>query len=137
MALPGEMETSRQVIESELQEIFAGFGRSPAYHEIASARILGREVPLVMPWNDQVMEGVIDVVYEKNGLLYSADYKTDKIERSELRRAAERYRRQAEIYSQAIKQSLGREPAAFKIIFLRLGEAVELGPVKNRQLALF
>ena len=137
IALPGEMEAARGLVESELEEIFAGFVRSPAYHELAGACILGREVPLVMPWNDQVMEGVIDVVYEKNGLLYSADYKTDKIARSELRRAAERYRRQAEIYSQAIKQSLGREPAAFKIIFLRLGEAVELGPVKNRQLALF
>lgn len=137
ITLPNELETSREIIEAELQEIFAGFVQSPAYYELGAAHILGREVPLVMPWNDQVMEGVIDVVYEKNGLLYTADYKTDKIEPSELRRAAERYRRQAEIYSQAIKQSLGREPAAFKIIFLRLGEAVELGPLKNRQLALF
>ena len=32
-----------------------------------------------MPWNGQIMEGVIDLIYEKNGLLYLADYKTDRI----------------------------------------------------------
>jgi ATP-dependent helicase/nuclease subunit A len=90
-----------------------------------------------MPWNGQIMEGVIDLVYEKNNLLYLADYKTDRVARNELSQTAERYRQQAEIYSQAVKQSLGREIAAFKIIFLRLGEAVELELVKNRQLALF
>ena len=28
------------------------------------------------------MEGVIDLIYEKNGLLYLADYKTDRITKS-------------------------------------------------------
>ena len=60
------------------------------------------------------MEGVIDLIYEKNGLLYLADYKTDRVARNELSQAAERYRQQAEIYSQAVKQSLGRELAGSK-----------------------
>jgi len=136
-AMPGEGESSRRKMESELREIFAAFVRSSVYAELAGARILGREVPLIMPWNGRIMEGVIDLIYEKNGLLYLADYKTDRIARNELRQGAERYRQQAEIYSQAVKQSLGREPAAFEIISLRLGEAVEIGVVKNQQLALF
>ncbi len=90
-----------------------------------------------MPWNRQIMEGVIDLIYEKNGLLYLADYKTDRIGKNELTEGAARYGQQAEIYSQAVRQSLGREPAAFKIIFLRLGEAVEVGGVKNQELWLF
>ena len=45
-----------------------------------------------MPWNEQIMEGIIDLIYEKNGLLYLADYKTDKVARKELNQAAERYR---------------------------------------------
>ncbi len=137
LALPAECASSRSEIAAELGEIFAAFARSPVYRELAGARILGREVPLLMPWDGAVMEGVIDVVYEKDGLLYLADYKTDRVEPGELRRAAERYRLQAEIYSPAVRQTLGREPAAFKVIFLRLGEAVALGPVQNRQLALF
>jgi hypothetical protein len=37
-----------------------------------------------------------------------------------------------------VEQSLGRSPAAFKVIFLRLGKAVELGPQKpNQELWLF
>ncbi len=136
-ALPSEFESSRRKIEGDLERIFAGFFRSTAYAELAAARILGREVPLLMPWNGQVMEGVIDIIYERSGLLYLADYKTDRIDKKNLREAAARYHQQAEIYSQAVRQSLGREPAGFKIIFLRLGEAVELCAEKNKELWLF
>ena len=136
-ALPSEFESSRRKIESDLQDIFSSFFRSTAYAGLAAARILGREVPLLMPWNGQVMEGVIDLIYERSGLLYLADYKTDRIDKKNLREAAARYHRQAEIYSQAVGQSLGREPAGFKIIFLRLGEAVELFAEKDKELWLF
>lgn len=136
-ALPSEIESSRREVESELKDIFQSFLRSQAYAELAASRILGREVPLLMPWNGQIMEGVIDLVYEKNDLLYLADYKTDRIAPAELRQGAERYRQQAAIYSQAVKQSLGREVGAFKVIFLRLGEAVEIGSEKNKELSLF
>jgi ATP-dependent helicase/nuclease subunit A len=137
-ALSTESESSLAQVESELQQIFARFIRSSAYSEVASARILGREVPLVMPWKGQIMEGIIDLIYEKNGLLYLADYKTDKIARTELNQRAERYRPQAEIYLQAVEQSLGRSPAGFKVIFLRLGKVVELAkPERNQELWLF
>jgi ATP-dependent helicase/nuclease subunit A len=135
--LPSEFKSTRRKIETELEAIFKSFFRSKAYAELAGARILGREVPLLMPWNRQIMEGVIDLIYEKNGLLYLADYKTDRIGKNELTQGAARYGQQAEIYSQAVRQSLGREPAAFKIIFLRLGEAVEVDGVKNQELWLF
>jgi ATP-dependent helicase/nuclease subunit A len=136
-ALPSEFASYGREIESELQDIFCVFFRSKAYAAISESHILGCEVPLLMPWNGQIIEGVIDLIYEKNGLLYLADYKTDKVDKKNLTEAALRYRQQAEIYSQAVKQSLRREPAGFRIIFLRLGEAVEIGTVKNRQLALF
>ena len=72
------------------------------------------------------MEGVIDVIYERDGLLYLADYKTDRISRNELSQGADRYRQQAEVYTRAAVQGLRREVAAFKVIFLRLGEAVDV-----------
>jgi ATP-dependent helicase/nuclease subunit A len=135
-ALPAEFAASRREIEADLQDIFRAFFRSKTYTDIAQSEILGREVPLVMPWNGQVMEGVIDLIYQRNGLLYLADYKTDRIDKKHLSETAARYHRQAEIYSQAARQSLGREPAGFKIIFLRAGESVEIGAEKNQQLAL-
>jgi ATP-dependent helicase/nuclease subunit A len=135
--LTGETKPHRARIENDLLDILRSFFHSGAYAELASAHILGREVPLLMPWNGQIMEGVIDLIYEKNGLLYLADYKTDRIRKDQLTEGAARYRRQSEIYSQAVRQSLRREPAAFKIIFLRLGEAVEIGMEKNQELSLF
>jgi ATP-dependent helicase/nuclease subunit A len=125
-ALPREFESSHREVESDLQDIFGGFFGSKAYAELTGARILGREVPLLMPWDGRIMEGVIDVIYERDGLLYLADYKTDRISRNELSQGAERYRQQADIYTRAAVQSLRREVAAFKVIFLRLGEAVEV-----------
>ena len=135
--LPSAFESSRKEIESELRNIFRAFFCSKAYACLAGSRILGREVPLLMPWNGQIMEGVIDLIYERSGLLYLADYKTDSVENQNLSEAAARYQQQAEIYSQAVRRSIGREPAAFKIIFLRVGEAVEIFAEKNKELWLF
>lgn len=137
VALPADFVSDRALIETEMHEILDNYCRSKSYAELKGAKILGREVPLLMPWQDQIMEGVIDLIYEKNGLLYLADYKTDRIKRSELRHGAERYRQQAEIYVQAARKSLAREVAAFKLIFLRLGEAIEVNTQANEELTLF
>jgi ATP-dependent helicase/nuclease subunit A len=117
----------------ELCEIFDIFLGSSVFAELRSANILGREIPLLMPWDGQIMEGVIDLLYERNGLLYIADYKTDRIVLKDWHQARERYRHQAEVYSKAVQHSLEREVAAFKLIFLRAGQAIELKPDETRR----
>jgi ATP-dependent helicase/nuclease subunit A len=124
--LPPQYREDARSIREELKTILDQFFDSRIYAELTRAQILGREVALLMPWNGQIMEGVIDLIYERNGSLYLADYKTDKIERQDLHLGAERYRQQAEIYCEAARRSLKREIAAFKLIFLRLGDAVEV-----------
>jgi hypothetical protein len=52
-----------------------------------------------------------------------------------LTQGAERYRQQAHIYSRAARQSLQREVAAFKVIFLRLGEAVRVPKHINKEIS--
>jgi ATP-dependent helicase/nuclease subunit A len=135
--LPEELRARREQIAAELQTILGRFFHSKIYDELAAANILGREVPLIMSWDGRIMEGVIDLIYEKDGLLYLADYKTDRITRSELEQSAESYRQQAEIYSEAARRSLRREPTGFKLIFLGRGEAVEIAPRTNEQMRLF
>jgi ATP-dependent helicase/nuclease subunit A len=122
--LPPGLQQEHAAIHAELAEILKRFFSSKIYKELATSQILGREVPLLMPWEGQIMEGVIDLVYEYNGLLYLADYKTDRIAKSEVTQGAARYRQQAQVYSQAVQQSFQREVMAFKVIFLRLGKAV-------------
>ncbi len=124
--LPDDDRHRQAEIELELEEIFCSFFRSEAYAALTGARILGREVPLLMPWGDQIMEGVIDLVYETDGLLYLADYKTDRGTKEELVASAHQYQDQARIYATAIRQSLRREVAAFKLLYLRLGETVQI-----------
>ena len=136
-SLAPEYREDMSSIGEELESILEQFTSSDIYAELSKARILGREVPLLMPWNGQIMEGVIDLIYERNGLLYLADYKTDRIEAKDLRLGAERYRQQAEIYSEAARRSLKRQVAAFKLIFLRLGETVEVDFNPDKELWLF
>jgi ATP-dependent helicase/nuclease subunit A len=136
-SLPPEYTQEASSIGEELKAILKRFISSDIYAELRTARILGREVPLLMPWNGQIMEGVIDLIYERNGLLYLADYKTDRIEAKNLRLGAERYRRQAQIYSEAARRSLKRQVAAFKLIFLRIGETVEVDFNPDKELWLF
>src|SRR5262245_42407397 len=132
--LPAELRMERSQIQADLTEMFRVFFGSKIYCELAASQILGREVPLLVPWNGQIMEGVIDLIYEHDGLLYLADYKTDRITREELTERAVRYRQQAEIYCRATRQSLQREVEAFKVIFLRLGEAVRVPPDTTKEI---
>jgi ATP-dependent helicase/nuclease subunit A len=134
--LPQELRQQREQLEADLTEMFGCFVSSKIYSELATSKILGREVPLLMPWDGQIMEGVIDLVYEHDSLLYLADYKTDRIAREELAQGAARYRQQAHVYSRAVRQSLHREVAAFKVIFLRLGEAVPVPLDEKKEISL-
>lgn len=115
-------------IQEELEEIFDSFFASKTYRELISSRILGREIPFLIPWDGQIMEGVIDLLYEREGRFYLADYKTDRVEKKNLSQAARTYHHQVQIYSRAVRESLQREVAGFNLIFLRLGESVEFKP---------
>ncbi|HTM10224.1 MAG TPA: UvrD-helicase domain-containing protein [Verrucomicrobiae bacterium] len=117
---------SRLDIERELQEILTAFFASPPYSELQSVRILGREIPLLLQWQDAaVMEGVIDLLYERDAKIFIADYKSDRVEPHELAELVAHYHHQVEIYSEAVRRTVKKDVAGFKLIFLRLGRSVE------------
>jgi len=114
-------------IAESVNDLLATFSRSEAYARLRSSRIIGREVPFIMPWGDkQVMEGVIDLIYQMDGELWIADYKTDAISADQAESRAEQYRTQSGIYKAAVRQSLGAETVHFHCLFLRCATAVEL-----------
>ena len=118
----------REAVVRELKAIWATLTDSPVYEELRSARILGREMPFVLPWDGRVMEGVIDLVYERQGRLYVADYKTDRVTDDDIAGVMHDYRHQAQVYTEAVRRGLNRDVAAFKLILLRLGRSVEVPP---------
>jgi ATP-dependent helicase/nuclease subunit A len=71
-----------------------------------------------MPRGNQIVQGVIDVVYRSGGKVYVADYKTDKLMQQE------DYGLIREVYTEAVRRVLKVEPG-FKLIYLRQGRAVE------------
>jgi ATP-dependent helicase/nuclease subunit A len=129
--IAGWREDDPGVTADDMRTVLAPFFSSPLYRELATARILGREVPLLMPWEDAIMEGVIDLVYEREGRVYVADYKTDAVTAASARAAAERYRAQGEVYARAVREGLGRQVDAFRCLFLRPAVAIDL-PVVGR-----
>lgn len=136
-----------EFIKAEVMKILLDFIDSEAYKELQDAEILGREVPFLLHWNGQIMRGVIDILYKTDNRIFIAEYKTDHIDMADLLPAGEtsvlknnehanisnssldkimRYRRQKEVYIEAVKRCLNEENPEFRFIFLRLGKAVSL-----------
>ena len=115
-----------EAVSESVNDLLTTFGQSQVYARLRSSKILGREVPFIMPWGDrQVMEGVIDLIYRLDGELWVADYKTDVVSADQAAARAEHYRTQSDVYKAAVKQGLGAEPR-FHCLFLRCATAVEL-----------
>lgn len=128
--IPGELRGRHAEILQEARDVLTAFARSDAYAELQAATILGREVPFIMPWPSApsaLMEGRIDLLYEKDGDLWVADYKTDRLAEADIPARVDVYRSQAHIYTEAVRRALGRPPAGFTLIFLRLGISRSVG----------
>ena len=114
-------------VTEDLVVLFEHFLSSEPYRRLQRATLLGREVPFVMPLGeDQMMEGVIDLIYRLDDRIWIADYKTDGVAAEDVRARADRYRSQAESYSRAVASSLGLSSFSFQFIFLRPGVAIDL-----------
>jgi ATP-dependent helicase/nuclease subunit A len=136
--VPPEMEEDRAAIETDLRALFETFAGSEPYRMLRRVEILGREVPFTMSWPVStpphaspltphcLMEGVIDVIYRLDGHIHLADYKTDRVQDSELAARAAAYAPQARVYREAVTKCLGLADAGVDIIFVRNGTAVSL-----------
>ena len=124
---PDTMQTQdAEFIKAEVLKILSGFIDSEAYKELQGAQILGREIPILLKWNGQIMRGTIDVLYKIDDRIIIADYKTDHVKPSDLQARAEKYQHQREVYIEAVKRCLQIDNPEFKLIFLRLGKVMSI-----------
>ncbi|MCW5799794.1 MAG: UvrD-helicase domain-containing protein [Nitrospira sp.] len=126
LALEEQESTTSQAIVEDVQGLLRTFIQSSAYARLRQATVIGRELPFLIPWHDgrQILEGAIDLLYRIEGRLWIADYKTDMIPVDQVAARADLYRGQAQLYREAVTQSLGEPVAGFEFIFLRLGVTV-------------
>ncbi len=114
-------------VTEDLTALFDGFLSSEAYRRLQRATVLGREIPFVMSCGEnQLMDGVIDLIYRLDDRIWIADYKTDELVAEEVQIRVDRYRPQADMYLQAVGRSLGLSSLSFQFIFLRLGLTVDV-----------
>jgi ATP-dependent helicase/nuclease subunit A len=91
----------------------------------ARAERCWRELPISVPVANGVLDGVIDLAYEKDDRLVVVDYKTDTLrDEDALRRRFDSYRTQAGAYAFALGQVLGRPVERFTFLFLNAPQGV-------------
>ena len=115
-----------EFIKAEVIKILSDFIDSEAYKELQNAQILGREIPILLKWNGQIMRGTIDILYKIGDRIIIADYKTDHIKIHELPAKTAKYKHQKEVYIEAVKRGLNVDKPEFKLIFLRLGKVMSI-----------
>ena len=103
----------------EAEAVLRVFLGSQAARELASAEVLGRELPFVYGEAGAVVRGTIDLVYRKDGRVVVADFKSEAVTARSMSKLREKYRRQGEDYRAAVARAWGLADVEFRLIFLR------------------
>ena len=118
-------ESGKRVL-NDAKKILANFYASDIFSDLKKQKILGCEVPFHYSLKPgAAMHGIMDLVYEENGQVIVADYKTSRVNVDTKSAIVERYAAQGAAYQEAILKALGQK-ALFEIIFLRTNERVRL-----------
>jgi ATP-dependent helicase/nuclease subunit A len=104
-------------------ELAASALASDALREARAAARVWREVPVVAPVGDHLVEGFVDLLYETpDGDLVVVDWKTDRARTpAEVDVAMDRYRLQGAGYALALERAAGRRVAGVRFVFCRAG----------------
>jgi len=90
------------------------------------AERLWRELPLWFPEGEELIEGIVDLVFEESGRLVVVDYKTDAIGEEQAIAQAAHHARQLQLYGRGLAQALGLPVAERFVLFTALGRAVNV-----------
>ena len=114
------------------------FTKSEIWRELKTAKLIEREKPFYLNipantiYNEEIEEtilvqGVIDLYYvNKNDELILVDYKTDYIEKNKKYELVNKYKKQLELYQEALEQSFNKKVSKKYIYSTCLGQAIEI-----------
>ena len=83
-----------------------------------------RELPLWFPDGADLLEGVIDLVFEEDGALVVVDYKTDHIAPEQALAQAAHHAPQLQLYGRGLAQATGLPVRERLVLFTHLGRTV-------------
>jgi ATP-dependent helicase/nuclease subunit A len=86
-----------------------------------------REVFVSAPYEGKLLEGFMDIIFDEDGGLVIADYKTDAIDNEEeLLQKKETYELQAKLYAQLTNQVTSKKVKEVVLVFLRSGTEISI-----------
>ena len=87
---------------------------------------LGLDDELVLEYNNTngMLQGIADCMFEEDGCIVLADYKTDRVSDPEV--LADRYRRQLCLYSAALEKIFGKRVKEAYLYSFCLGQEIRI-----------
>jgi ATP-dependent helicase/nuclease subunit A len=96
----------------------------PVMHRARKAARLWRELPVWFPDGADLIEGVVDLVFEEEGGLVIVDYKTDHIADEQALAQAAHHAPQLQLYGRGLAQATGMPVRERLVLFTALGRTV-------------
>jgi len=82
------------------------------------------ELPFWLPETDELVEGIVDLVFEEEGQLVVVDYKTDHIAPAQAVDQAAHHAPQLRLYGRGLTLALGIPVRERLVLFTATGEAI-------------
>ena len=98
----------------------------PVMSRARTARRVWRELPLVFPDGSDLIEGVIDLVFEEEAGLVIVDYKTDRITPDQAVAQAAHHAPQLQLYGRGLAQAWGMPVVERLVLFTSIGQSVRV-----------
>jgi ATP-dependent helicase/nuclease subunit A len=96
----------------------------PLLERARRAKHLWRELHVWFPEGSELVEGLVDLVFEEDGGLVIADYKTDHVGTDQALAQAAHHAPQLQLYGRGLAQATGLSVRERLVVFTALGQAV-------------
>ena len=114
------LEFTKSKIWKELKEAKEVFKEKPFYINIPAKEIYKEDIE-----EEVLVQGIIDLYYiDKNDNLVLLDYKTDYVEKGKEEELVNKYKKQLELYKDALESSLNRKVDKIYIYSVYLGKEI-------------
>lgn len=120
-------ENIREIVVSNTVELMKKFENSEILTFLKSSEILHRELPFTLFEEGRFIEGRIDLVVKRDGMIYVIDYKTNRFSSDdEKKKIIDSYKTQKRYYMQAVSRLYNESNLKFFLGLIYSGELIEI-----------
>jgi ATP-dependent exoDNAse (exonuclease V) beta subunit len=98
----------------------------PALERARRSPRLLRELPLWLPHEDRLIEGIVDLVFEEDGALVVIDYKTERVSAEQALQQAAHHAPQLQLYGRGLALGTGIKVKERLVLFTSIPQTVQV-----------